>query len=141
MVDYFRLIGEKYESLLQRADFLSLISGNVPSKIDGYNEEFFICSDIAGLEIQFDTKSQTVTSIFITDPAKLTGNLQGVTDKSSVRQQFGIPNESSEEKKIPVLGAVGAWDKYFWDDNELQIRYVPGSDLIHTVCYLKHDNT
>ena len=57
MVDfknYHDFIGCTYQDLVKNPKFAALITGNVPSTMDGYTEEFYIRAFDNGLEFQFD---------------------------------------------------------------------------------------
>ncbi len=59
MHNYSNFLGETYTKLIARADFAALITGNVPSKIDGYDEEFCIQTYKKGLEFQFSSAERS----------------------------------------------------------------------------------
>ncbi|WP_261802203.1 hypothetical protein [Vibrio metschnikovii] len=115
MVDfknYHDFIGCTYQDLVKSPKFAALITGNVPSTIDGYTEEFYIRAFDNGLEFQFDANNSVLKLIVATNPNFFMGGLKNISSKELVHQMMGKPVESMLEKKVPVLGVVGAWDKY-----------------------------
>ncbi|PQJ42424.1 hypothetical protein BTO00_10055 [Vibrio campbellii] len=136
MHNYSNFLGKTYTKLIARADFAALITGNVPSKIDGYDEEFCIQTYKKGLEFQFSSADQRLNLIIASDPVYFAGSLKGVADKSLIRNVMGTPIDTMEEKKVPVLGVVGAWDKF--SDTEyghIQVLYEIGSDKVKSIFY------
>ncbi len=135
-MNYFDFIGITYQDLIKSSKFTGLITGNVPSKLDGYAEEFYIIAFEKGLEFQFDAKSGALKTIVATNPNYFMGSLKGASSKESVNEMMGEPDESMVEKKVPVLGVVGAWDKYKYSNGHIvQVLYEVGSTKVKSIFY------
>ncbi|EMC3731228.1 hypothetical protein VDN26_002009 [Vibrio cholerae] len=133
---YWDFLGKKYDALLKQAAFLSLIGGNVPSTMDGYTEEFYIRGFDNGLEFQFDANNSVLKLIVATNPNFFMGDLKNISSKELVHQMMGKPIDSMLEKKVPVLGVVGAWDKYkSVNGHTIQVLYEVGSTKVKSVFY------
>ena len=136
MHNYFYYLGERYYDLMHQSSFKSLISGNKISKMDGDEDDFLIQDNQRGLELQFITEDKKLNLIIVSNPSYFTGRLNGVTDKHSVRKVMGAPSNTMEEKTVPVLGLVGAWDKYNnVESGYIQVLYELGSDKIKSIFY------
>ncbi|OOE84677.1 hypothetical protein BZG72_01745 [Salinivibrio sp. PR6] len=132
----FNLIGFTYQDLIKRPEFTVLIGGNVPSTIDGFEDKFYIESYTKGLEFQFDANSSKLKVIIATNPDYFMGDLKNKLTKELVRAAMGEPRESMSEKKVPVLGMVGAWDKYIDSEGHTaQVLYEVGADKVKSVFY------
>ncbi|WP_038178289.1 hypothetical protein [Vibrio rhizosphaerae] len=135
-VNYFDFVGKTYESLVREASFTSLIRGNVPSKISGLDSEFFIKSDQYGVELHFDQHSRQLKLIVVSNPDYFYHHLKGLKTMEEIRQFLGDPIESMPEKKVPVLGNVGAWDKFKLQDAQMiQVLYEVGNHNIRCVYF------
>ena len=139
MVDfknYHDFIGCTYQDLVKSPKFAALIAGNVPSTMEGYTEEFYIRTFDNGLEFQFDANSSVLKLIVATNPNFFMDDLKNISSKELVHQMMGKPVESMLEKKVPVLGVVGAWDKYkSANGHTIQVLYEVGSTKIKSVFY------
>ncbi len=135
-MNYFDFIGCTYQNLVKNPKFAALVTGNVPSTLDGYTDEFYIRAFDNGLEFQFDAKSCELKLIVATNPNFFMGDLNNISAKEQVHQMMGKPVESMLEKKVPVLGIVGAWDKYkSVNGHTIQVLYEVGSSKVKSVFY------
>ncbi|KQH84796.1 hypothetical protein AMR76_16920 [Vibrio furnissii] len=135
-MNYLDFIGCTYQDLVKKPKFAALITGNVPSTMDGYTEEFYIRTFDNGLEFQFDANSSVLKLIVATNPNFFMDDLKNISSKELVHQMMGKPVESMLEKKVPVLGVVGAWDKYkSANGHTIQVLYEVGSTKIKSVFY------
>ncbi|EJG0987964.1 hypothetical protein C4G66_RS13630 [Vibrio parahaemolyticus] len=135
-MNYLNFIGCTYQDLVKNPKFAALITGNVPSTMDGYTEEFYIRTFDNGLEFQFDANSSVLKLIVATNPNFFMDDLKNISSKELVHQMMGKPVESMLEKKVPVLGVVGAWDKYkSANGHTIQVLYEVGSTKIKSVFY------
>ncbi|ELL0574203.1 TPA: hypothetical protein RQK21_003570 [Vibrio vulnificus] len=135
-MNYLDFIGCTYQDLVKNPKFAALITGNVPSTMDGYTEEFYIRTFDNGLEFQFDANSSVLKLIVATNPNFFMDDLKNISSKELVHQMMGKPVESMLEKKVPVLGVVGAWDKYkSANGHTIQVLYEVGSTKIKSVFY------
>ena len=139
MVDfknYHDFIGCTYQDLVKSPKFAALIAGNVPSTMEGYTEEFYIRTFDNGLEFQFDANNSVLKLIVATNPNFFMDDLNNISSKELVHQMMGKPIDSMLEKKVPVLGVVGAWDKYkSANGHTIQVLYEVGSTKIKSVFY------
>ena len=134
--NYHDFIGCTYQVLVKSPKFAALIAGNVPSTMEGYTEEFYIRTFDNGLEFQFDANSSVLKLIVATNPNFFMDDLKNISSKELVHQMMGKPVESMLEKKVPVLGVVGAWDKYkSANGHTIQVLYEVGSTKIKSVFY------
>ena len=134
--NYHDFIGCTYQDLVKSPKFAALIAGNVPSTMEGYTEEFYIRTFDNGLEFQFDANSSVLKLIVATNPNFFMDDLKNISSKELVHQMMGKPVESMLEKKVPVLGVVGAWDKYkSANGHTIQVLYEVGSTKIKSVFY------
>ncbi|OXX67618.1 hypothetical protein B9J87_16550 [Vibrio sp. V19_P1S1T109] len=135
-MNYLDFIGCTYQDLVKNPKFAALITGNVPSTMDGYTEEFYIRTFDNGLEFQFDANSSVLKLIVATNPNFFMDDLKNISSKELVHQMMGKPVESMLEKKVPVLGVVGAWDKYkSVNGHTIQALYEVGSTKVKSVFY------
>ncbi|OOE43422.1 hypothetical protein [Salinivibrio kushneri] len=135
-MNYFNFMGLTYHDLIKRPEFAALIGGNVPSTINGFADEFYIQSYNKGLEFQFDANSSKLKVIIATNPDYFMGDLKNKLTKELVHVAMGEPSESMSEKKVPVLGMVGAWDKYIDSEGHTaQVLYEVGADKVKSVFY------
>lgn len=140
MIDYLKFISQKYEDLIEQPEFTSLITGNIPSKIEGFDGEFYIKCFIKGLEFHFNNETQILETIIIDNKEYFSYGLKNSSSRSDVLSILGGSSSSQEEKKVPVIGIIGAWDKYSFDNGYYQqISYCVGSDSIECVFYGKDD--
>lgn len=138
MADYFSFLGKKYEHLVSLPAFAALTTGNVPSTTEGLNTEFYIHAYLKGAELQFDAGSRELKALIISNANSLSHGLKGVTTRQGAIEALGQPAESMAEKKVPVLGVVGGWDKFeVSPDTYLQVLYVVGTEDIRCIYYLK----
>jgi len=134
--NYHDFIGCTYQDLVKSPKFAALIAGNVPSTMEGYTEEFYIRTFDNGLEFQFDANSSVLKLIVATNPNFFMGDLKNISSKELVHQMMGKPIDSMLEKKVPVLGVVGAWDKYkSVNGHTIQVLYEVGSTKVKSVFY------
>lgn len=71
MVDfknYHDFIGCTYQDLVNNPKFTALITGNVPSTMDGYTDEFYIRAFESGMEFQFDANSYVMKLMVAKNP-------------------------------------------------------------------------
>nr|WP_239871143.1 hypothetical protein [Vibrio sp. Isolate24]MCG9680635.1 hypothetical protein [Vibrio sp. Isolate24] len=135
-MNYLDFIGCTYQELVKKPKFAALITGNVPSTMDGYTDEFYIRAFESGMEFQFDANSGVLKLIVATNPNYFMGDLKNISSKELVHQMMGKPVESMREKKVPVLGVVGAWDKYkSANGHTIQVLYEVGSTKVKSVFY------
>ncbi|MCG9782613.1 hypothetical protein L1D52_09605 [Vibrio brasiliensis] len=135
-MNYLDFIGCTYQELVKNPKFAALITGNVPSTMDDYTDEFYIRAFESGMEFQFDANSYVLKLIVATNPNYFMGDLKNISSKELVHQMMGKPVESMREKKVPVLGVVGAWDKYeSANGHTIQVLYEVGSTKVKSVFY------
>ncbi|MBF4365634.1 hypothetical protein EAY40_26095 [Vibrio anguillarum] len=136
MTSYLDFIGRTYQDLVKSPAFVALTTGNVPSTIDGYADEFHIRAFGKGLEFQFDASTRVLKAIVATNPRYFMGSLKDISSKEHVHQAMGEPVDSMAEKKVPILGVVGAWEKYkCMGDHIIQVLYDVGSTNVKSVFY------
>ena len=136
MKDYLAFVGQKYEDLVKQAKFLALITGNVPSKTDGLETKFYLECSSKGLEFHFDNETRTLKTVVAHNNKFFSYGLENALSRRDVLSVLGSPASSQDEKQIPVIGIIGAWDKYsFESDYYQQISYRVGSDAIECVFY------
>ncbi len=141
MNDYFHFIGRTYQDLIKKPNFTTLITGNVPSRIDDYKDEFYITVFTNGLEFQFDSKTQKLKTIIASDSQYFICGLKNISSREHVYEILGKPEESMEEKTVPVLGLVGAWDKFKTSKGYgMQILYEVGSNTVKNIFYTKQES-
>lgn len=139
-MNYFNFLGKTYEELVKEPSFASLIGGNVPSKIEGYNDEFYIELFNRGLEFQFSSEDKKLKLIIAYKPEYFQEGLKGIDDRKEILALIGNPSESMLEKVVPVLGKVGAWDKFLISEkNYFQVVYHTGSDKVKCIHYQTED--
>ncbi|KDM90420.1 hypothetical protein KCN56_04655 [Photobacterium galatheae] len=136
-MNYYDFLGKTYEELVKDPSFTSLIGGNVPSKIDGYDDEFYIELFNRGLEFQFYSEENKLKLIIAYNPAYFEYGLKGIDNRKDIHDLIGMPSESMLEKTVPVLGMVGAWDKFVIGESKyFQVVYHVGSDKVKCIHYL-----
>ena len=136
MTSYLDFIGRTYQDLVKSPAFAALTTGNVPSTIDGYADEFHIRAFGKGLEFQFDASTRVLKAIVATNPHYFMGSLKDISSKEQVHQAMGEPVDSMAEKKVPILGVVGAWEEYnCMGDHIIQVLYDVGSTNVKSVFY------
>jgi hypothetical protein len=140
MLSYEKFIGIRYDELLKRASFLSLIGGNVPEVLSPSSDAFYISCYTSGMEFKFDRQTNELISVVASNSAFCTGKLKLVTNRQQVREILGTPSFERPEKNIPVLGRVGAMDEYIDAQGiATQVVYKLGCDHISTVHYQRKD--
>ncbi|QUJ69560.1 hypothetical protein KDD30_22720 (plasmid) [Photobacterium sp. GJ3] len=136
MNNYFDFLGKTYEELIKDSSFTSLIGGNVPSKIDGYNDDFYIELFNRGLEFQFSSNDNKLNLIIAYNPEYFECGLTGISRRKEIYDLIGFPSESMPEKVVPVLGRVGSWDKFLISEKKyFQVVYHIGSDKVKCIHY------
>ncbi|WNJ97991.1 hypothetical protein RND59_17905 [Vibrio ruber] len=136
MVDYIGFLGKAYDKLVKNEAFTSLVMGNVPERSVNGEEYFYIRSDITGVEFKFFVETKELKTIMVSKPESFAEPLKNVTEKEQVREKLGMPSSERGEKKVPVLGFVGAWDKYTISPaNYIQVIYKVGSNEVERVDY------
>lgn len=156
--DLLGFFGEKYDALLKQASFLSLIGGNTLQFDPTLDERFdLVCYDDK-INMIFDKDKrlkffivgcpldEKLVSILSTEDIPLTEKM----DLASIKSVLGEPvksvgsrklpglvkNGSMLEKKVPVLGVVGTWDKYkSVSGHTIQVLYEVGSTKVKSVFY------
>ncbi|NAX45439.1 hypothetical protein CAG70_00240 [Photobacterium halotolerans] len=135
-MSYFDFLGKTYEELVKEPSFASLIGGNVPSRIDGYNDKFYIELFDRGLEFQFSSEDKKLNLIIAYKPEYFLKGLKGIDDRKEIHALIGNPSESMLEQVVPVLDKVGAWDKFIMSEkNYFQVIYHTGSGKVKCIHY------
>nr|MBF4337993.1 hypothetical protein [Vibrio anguillarum] len=84
----------------------------------------------------FDASTRVLKAIVATNPRYFMGSLKDISSKEQVHQAMGEPVDSMAEKKVPILGVVGAWEKYkCMGDHIIQVLYDVGSTNVKSVFY------
>lgn len=78
------------------------------------DDRSFLVFESAGLEIKFGERG-FVSTVFVRNSSEAMRALclgQETIDRKFLRRVLGPPDEHRGEQRIPVLGAVGSWEKW-----------------------------
>lgn len=100
-------------------------------------QEFFVSAPDESWEFHLG-KDNTITTIFLF-LTKGFGEFDGVnqfTTRDEILKKYGSPTKYSQEKTIPILGKVGAWERYDYENYVLHFSHCVNSDKIDKISFM-----
>ncbi|OEE65867.1 hypothetical protein A1OO_08645 [Enterovibrio norvegicus FF-33] len=135
--EYGKMIGQTYNQLMKQAHFASLSGGNVPRDVDPAFDTFFVTSKSNNVSFVFDRQTNTLIGIEV-KPNQVGALPLGITvnmKSNEVTDLLGQPTAAMPAKKVPVLGLVGAWERFNVSGDTVLVVYDPESENVSQLRY------
>ena len=128
LLNFIELLQKHFQSTFFLNSKLIFVSDDNHDEYYSFKEDVeFICDSSGHIKTIFFHQPDSVLAEFYLCKC----------DRTSIHNQFGIPDYTGEKCHIEFLGLKGAWDKYLFDQYSIHFEYFYEQDEVKMITLAK----